>query len=229
MLKLLPVVLFLLAIAGGLIYFRYFKASNIENPTTSPVAELENSPASAAQELPSALPTPPPSLLPSPSAIPDNNTASLDTRLKVAEAAVAELKARVSSLEKASPTTTASTPKSPLYIPLGSGGVNSDSNWSSIATFEITLDPGDYAGYSDMQLEVNFRLPSLVGTGYARLYNFTDSSVTSAELSTTSGTYVWASTAGFKLASGKKVYKLQTKSSAGKDVEVQSARIKVNF
>lgn len=238
MIKLLPVALIIVIVSSGFIYFRFFSTNqNPDNLTSSTVTESEGpvevpktSPGATTEDRVKILEDAVVEIVKKINDLTDPKTEDSSTnRLNSIEASITDLKTRISALESPAASTQTQASNPPLYIPLGSGGVNSDSNWSSIPTFEITLDPQDYAGYSNMQLEINFRLPSLVGTGYARLYNATDSTATSSELSTTSGTYVWATTASFKLASGKKTYKLQTKSSASKDVEIQSARIKVNF
>ena len=231
MLKLLPVVLVLFILAGGVIYFRFAASSKITSPASDKTAESAGTPTEVPKTLPGAslededkvnnlqeVNTPAPS---------SNNT---DSRLKQAEGAITELKARVSSLEKATPVPVQSSKSSTIYIPLGSGGgpwANGD--WYSLNEYEISLDPGNYPGYTGMILEVTFRLAESAGTGSVRLYNTSDSSVTSSQLDATSSSFSVQSSSSFKLASGAKTYKLQIKSSQGKDLFIQSARIKVNF
>lgn len=155
---------------------------------------------------------------------------SLDLRLTNAESAVTELKARVSALEKATPVSAASTSKSPLYIPLGAGGGPwTDQDYNTLNEYQASINSDSYSGYSGMQLEVNFRLTESAGTGYVRLYNVTDGSSISSEVSTTATTFGLQTSGTFKLPSGQKTYTIQVKSSQGKNLFVQSARIKVNF
>lgn len=157
------------------------------------------------------------------------NTSSLDNKMKGLETAVTELKARVSVLEKGSTTTTQSQLKSAtVYIPLGSGGGGGDKDWVSNSSYGATIDPSEYPGYSTMQLEVNFRLTQKSGTAYARLYNVTDQTA-KEQVSTTSDGFSWQTSYGFTLPAGKKTYTLQMKSTEGVEVQLQSARIKVNF
>ena len=162
-----------------------------------------------------------------------DSSSSVDTKLNSLDAAVTELKVRVSSVEKSSPAaaaTTTSTSQSTIYIPLGSGGgpwANTD--WYSAPEYEISLDPANYPGYTGMVLEVTFRLVEAAGTGSVRLYNVTDGSTTSSELSTTLSAFSLKSSSSFKLATGAKTYKLQVKSTSNKDLFIQSARIKVSF
>lgn len=238
MLKFLLIGVVLLAVTGGVIYFRFAAAPKvspvsqeagespskaeapIEVPKTLPGASLEDKVASLEETVSSIV-----KKINTSSTVSDN-----DSRWKQVEAAVTELKARVSSLEKATPAPAQSTKGATVYIPLGSGGgpwANSD--WYSLNEYEIALDPGNYPGYSGMILEVTFRLAEAAGTGSVRLYNVTDSSVTSSQLDTTSSSFGLQSSSSFKLASGTKTYKLQIKSSQGKDLFIQSARIKVNF
>lgn len=153
---------------------------------------------------------------------------SLDSRIQALEAAVIKINSKVSSLEKATPAQVSSS-QTTVYIPLGSGGYWGNTDWYSLAEYEISLDPSNYPGYKGMQLEVIFRLVEQVGTGYVRLFNTTDNSATSSELSTTSTSFGLKTTSSFNLSSGTKTYKIQIKSSQGKDLYIQSARIKVNF
>lgn len=152
---------------------------------------------------------------------------SLDSRVTGLEAAMQELKIRVSSLEKATPAPVSG--KSTLYIPLGAGGSWSDIDWNSLAEYEISLNPDNYPGYTGMNLEANFRLAESAGTGSVRLYNATDKSTVSSELNTTSTAFALQTSSSFKLPTGTKTYRLQVKSSQRKELFIQSARIKVTF
>lgn len=148
------------------------------------------------------------------------------------EGAVTELKARVSALENAATPAPASSTSSkyPLYIPLGStGGPWGNQDWNTINEYEASIDSSSYAGYSSMQLEVNFRLVEAAGTGSVRLFNTTDNTAISSQVDTTSTTFGLKISSTFTLPSGAKTYKIQVKSSQGKDLYLQSARIKVNF
>lgn len=156
---------------------------------------------------------------------------SADAKISALEASNTELKARVSILEKATPVPAATTTsKSTVYIPLGSGGGPwNNQDWYSTPEYQISLDPGNYPGYSAMYLEVTFRMTESAGTGSVRLYNTTDSSAISGQVDTTSSSFGTSTSSSFKLSSGTKSYSLQIKSSEGKDLYVQTARIKVNF
>lgn len=157
-------------------------------------------------------------------------TGNPDTRITNAESSITELKARVSSLEKATPAPVVSTGQSAVYIPLGSGGgpwANQD--WYTTGEYEVSLDPGNYPNYTGMYLEVSFRLAEAVGTASVRLYNASDGSATSSQLDTTSTSFSLKTSSSFKLPAGAKTYKLQVKSSEGKNLFIQNARIRVNF
>jgi len=159
-------------------------------------------------------------------------SSNADVRLNALEAAVTELKVRVSALEKpaaASTTTAGSSGKSTIYIPLGSGGQVSDTNWVTLSTFQVSLDPSQYPGYKNMQLEVTMRLNQPGGTLSARLYNLTDGSARSSEAATTSTSEQLVASSGFSLSSGTKTYVLQAKVSDGSQGFLDYARIRVNF
>lgn len=242
MIRLLPFLLIPILLIAGLGYFRYSASRNnltnpqaadsqaessavpVEVPKTLPGASLEDRVKSLEDTITKLVPQVN-GLKPSGSSAPGN----LDSRLKDAESAVTELKARVSSLEKATPVPAVVSGKSTVYIPLGSGGSWGAVDWISLNEYEISLNPDNYPGYTGMNLEVTFRMAESAGTGSVRLYNDTDSGAASSQLDTTSTTYGLQSSSSFKLASGTKTYKLQVKSTQGKDLFIQSARIKVNF
>lgn len=170
----------------------------------------------------------------------ENSVVSMRANLVVGTSASPKLpdyEGRITSLEKevsklknqkiSYPATVVN--KSPLYIPLGSGGTAGDKGWYSVPGYEILADPGDYQGYSGMQLEVNFRMTEIAGVGMARLYNQTDNSAVSGEISIASDNFSLQVTPSFKLPGGRKTYRLQIKSTYGANLEIQSARIKVSF
>lgn len=158
------------------------------------------------------------------------SNSSLDSRLKTVETAVTDLKLRVSSLEKASPAPAASSSKYPLYIPLGSdGGPWGDQSWNTLTEYQASINGDNYSGYTSMQLEANFRLAEALGTGSVRLYNVTDGVYVTSQIDTTSTSFGLKTSSGFKLPSGQKTYTLQVQSTEGKNLFIQTARIKVNF
>lgn len=224
MIRLLPFILIIVVILGGLGYWRFIASKPLATASTSET--VGDTPIEVPKTLPEA--SAQISITPSPSSKPSSTP---DPRLNSLDAQVTELKARVSALEQATPApVSASSTSSTMYIPLGSGGGPwTDTDWNSLTEYEISLDPSNYPSYTGMVLEVTFRLTEAAGTGYVRLYNVTDSSATSSELSTSSSAYSLKTSSSFKLASGVKTYKLQVKSSQNKDLYIQSARIKVSF
>lgn len=241
MIRLLPFILIPVLIVGGLGYWRY--TSTKQSLTTPILSQAEQGPLEVPKTLPNAsledkvksledvvtkLVTQINSLKSSGNSSP---TTSSDAKLSSLEAAITELKARVSSLEKATPAPApaAVSQKAPLYIPLGSGGQTQDTNWASLNTFQISLDPASYSGYTSMQVEVNMRLNQPGGQVYARLYNSSNSSSVSSEVSSTSTTSSVVTSSTFTLPSGSKNYVLQAKSKDGSLIFIDYARIKVNF
>lgn len=230
MIKLLPIIVVII-LALGFGYFRFFSAksevSSVKNEVKTPVEVPKSLPNASLEErvkvLEDALVTLTKKInsssAPAPSAAPDLNQL---------EAAVTEVKARVAALEKATPapgTTTSS--KATVYIPLGSGGqISSGSDWVNLGSFQATVDPASYPGYTSMQLEVNMRLNQPGGTLYARLYS--GGAVDSSQVSTTTTSSTLTTSSNFTL-SGSKTYTLQAKSSDGSQAFIDNARIKVNF
>lgn len=153
-----------------------------------------------------------------------------DSKIKSLEDSVANLQKEVETLKGSQSTTTTTSSKAVVYIPLGSAGSSTDQNWSTLEGYQVSLDPADYPGYKSMQLEVNAKLAQSVGTGYVRLYNVTSgSAVSSSDASTTASVYTLATSGSFTISSGRKTYQLQLKTSDGFELYLQSARIKVNF
>ena len=238
MIRFLPFILIPLLVLGGLGYWRY--ASNKPNLETPQVQQEDQSPVEVPKTLPGAsvedrvksLEDTMGKLVPQVnnlkvSASPNSTSTSLDSRLGILEASMVELKARVSALEKATPAPV-TTGKATMYIPLGAGGSWFNVEWQSLSEYEISLNPDNYPGYTGMYLEANFRLIDPTGTGSVRLYNVTDSSAVSGQLDTTSANFALQTTGSFKLPTGTKTYRLQTKSTQ-RDLAIQSARIKVSF
>jgi hypothetical protein len=237
--RLLPFILIPVLILSGLGYWRYSVSKQkqvtpeitetnepVEAPKTLPGASLEDR-VKALEDLITKLAT---QLNALKNQTPQTtNTSVLDSRVVDLEASNTELKVRVSALEKGAPGEVSSSQPT-IYIPMGAtAGPIRYNEWTLLGEYETSIDPGNYPGYTGMSLEVNFRMVDPNDVGYIRLYNVTDSSVVSSELSTSSTSFGSKSTSSFKLASGQKTYKLQVKSTGAKDFYIQSARIKVNF
>lgn len=240
MIKLLPFILIPLLILGGLGYWRY--VSTKTSLTTPQVSQQDQTPIEVPKTLPNAsvedrvksLEDTLGKLVPQVNGLKSGSSGvstSLDSRVANVEAAVTELKARVSALEKATPAPASAGSKYPLYIPVGgTGGPWGDQDWLTLTEYQVNINPDNYTGYTSMQLEANFRITETGGTGYVRLYNVTGgSSVSLSDVSTTSATFGTQTSSIFKLPGGQKTYTIQVKSTGGKSLFVQSARIKVNF
>lgn len=228
MVRLLPFILIPVIIVAGLGYWRYLagkqsliapqtiqqEAPPVEVPKTLPAVSTAE-PVSQVNNLKS----------PSPQA---SISSSSDSKIKDLESTVVDLKARIAVLEK--PTVSSSVAKAPLYIPLGaSGGPWLYADWTSLNEYQVSINPDNYADYSSMQMEVNFRIIGSPGKGYVRLYNLTDNSSVASEISTINSSFSILNSATFKLTGGQKLYTIQAKSTESKDLYIQSARIKVNF
>lgn len=151
-------------------------------------------------------------------------------RIQSLESTVANLQVQINVLKGGSTSTTTST-KSPVYIPLGWSGSSQATDWTSITTQTIVIDPADYAGYTSMQFEANIQIYQGNGMAYARVYDKEDGlAATNSQVSTTSQDYMWVTSATFQLPStSKKTYLLQLKSTSSYAANIQNARIKVNF
>lgn len=235
--RILPIIFLIILVIGGLAYWRFFAIKSSSPSLTTPQTDIE--PVEVPKTLPNAtidervelLEKGLTEVIKKVNTISTKADSSLDARVNALEASVTDLKVQVSSLTStsAAPTAASTSQKAPLYIPLGSGGQTTDTNWTNLNTIQITLDPASYAGYSSMQLEVNMRLNQPGGQVYARLYNNSSGSATSPEISSTSTTSTVVTSGTFSLPSGAKNYILQAKSKDGSLVFLDYARIKVNF
>lgn len=164
------------------------------------------------------------------SASPTSSLFQIEARLKNVENQLSSLP-KTSVPSSAQTTTQTTTSKSPLYIPIGSTGTTGNRDYIAIDGFEVVVNPDDYSGYKSMQLEVSMKFTGeAAGTGYGRLYNQTSSSdISSTEVSTTANTYKLLTSGTFTLSSGTQTIKLQGKTTEGYEITFQNARIKVNF
>lgn len=130
------------------------------------------------------------------------------------------------------PVTTTSTSTGPKvsYVPIGyTGSGTYSSDFGTVSGYETAIDPGNYPGYKKMVLEANFRIFQN-GTAEVRLFNKTDGvAILNSNLSTASQSYTTLSSGGFTLAGGSKTYTIQVKSSTGYSVDLQWARLRVDF
>ncbi len=232
---LIAMVVFCALVVGGMIYYRYRAISNLNLPPlpnvvnqlslTNPTVEgrlttVEDALAVLINKVNTGSST----TVASSATV----TTGVEGRIQSLENTVANLQVQINQLK--SGTTEVTTEKSPLYIPLGTGGVVNSRDWITLDGYQVTIDSSDYPGYSGAYLEINMRLNEPKATkAFARLYNSTDGSVTSGEVSTTATIYSLASTSSFQLASGKKTYKLQIKSTDTGEIFIQDARIKITF
>lgn len=236
MLRLLPFILIPVLLIAGLGYWRYTAIKQSITPTPT---QVDVQPIEVPKTLPNAsvddriqnLENTISKLVTQINALKTQPAPSSNTQLNNIEASVTDLKIRVSALEKATPAPSQTTSQQAVvYIPLGSGGGPwGNQDWYTTLEYQITLDPANYPGYTGMYLEVTFKLSEQAGTGSVRLYNKTDSTATSSQVDTTVSAHTLFTTSSFKLASGSKTYALQVKSTQGKDLFIQNARIRVNF
>ncbi len=241
MTRFLPYLLIFVFIAGfaGLGYWRLnaSKSNSLTTPSTAVTTSSSNGPIEVPKALPEAsledrvksLEDLVSKLVTQVNALKPQSSSSTDPKTAVLEASLTELTVRVAVLEKAGSTTTL-TGKYPLYIPMGGAGGPWDNNdWVTQDDFVASVNPDNYPGYKNMQLEAVGRLIESAGTGSVRLYNSTDSSVITSQTDVISSTSTLKTSPTFTLPAGSKTYKIQTKVSGGKHLLVQSVRIKVNF
>lgn len=244
MLKFLPVGIVVILMVGVLVYLRFFSMQPSTKQNNSTIATVNTSTAPAANSSASSLEDRVKVLEELITVLArrtnesssGNDTIPNQTTPTNHEARIIILEQQVDNLQKGlneQPVTGEVTPSAknaPLYIPLGWNASSGAFDWTSVSSQDITIDPADYPGYKNMQLEISLRVFQGNGKAYARLYNNDDNvALLTSEVSTTSQNYNWVISSGFTLSSGKKTYSLQLKSLTGYDAGVQSARIRVNY
>lgn len=214
MAKLALVIIVIVFLAGVTFYLVYNK--------TKPAALTQ-----ALQEVPKDLPfsaysgdaTPSaaPKSLDSPVTNPGDDKikiALLENKVKILESSIANLSSRITSLESAPKTTqtSSSSQKTPVYIPINSGGSIDSTTYSNLTSGTITLNSTDYPGYTNMYLIVNLAVSVGQGKAYARLVNTSNSlAILVSEVSTSSYSTVSLTSPAFQLPSGSNTYTVQLK------------------
>lgn len=230
--KLLPIILIVILIFAGFIYYGFFKKGGASLTPTVSLSGFESGiMVGTSSNNDKVTPSPQPTA--SPETPVNTSPDTLDSRVTNIEKSLLDLQAKIAKLELSTTTQVpaqSTSNKYPLYIPLGAGGEVGDRGFYSVSNYQVTIDTADYSGYKNMQLEVNLRLVQSVGEAKARLFNSTDNSaIASSDVSTTSDKATLVTSGNFTLPSGKKTYVLQVQSTQGYTVQVQNARIKVNF
>lgn len=125
------------------------------------------------------------------------------------------------------PTLTTTSTVKEYYIPLGSSKLAA-SNWTDVPGVEAYIAPSNFGGIKEMYFEVSLKVPSGVGTAYARLRNVTDNvSLFESEVLREGGNPGLVSSGRVPVPANTKLYRAQVKSSLGAEVELVSARIKL--
>lgn len=218
MLKIILLVLLLVGLSAGT-FFLVFMRSNtkpvLEAPKTSQVVpEFSSQESSPSSELLSELSKPIPQNA-------DTNTkiSLLENKIKALEQSNTQLSTRVSTLENnnsATPltntTTSSSTSKSPVFIPINSGGSIDSTSYTNLTSGNVTINPADYPGYTNMYLITNLSVSVGQGKAFARLVNTSSTlAILQSEVSTTSFSTVSLTSSPFQLPSGSNTYTVQLK------------------
>lgn len=237
MIRFLPIGLVVIAILGGLLYWR-FTAADKKLVDTLPEAQISGE--GLLQDRVGQLEVAVVDLIKQGRDLKSggSSSATWSSEIKALQTSVTDLQTQVKALKNSQTTTSTaatnassqvSTSKAPVYIPLGWTGSSKATDWTTISGQEIAFDPAEYVGYTSIQFEINMRIFQN-GKAFARLLNKDDgTAVLSSEVSTTATDYTWLVSSGFQLPGSKKTYRLQVKSLTGYSTDVQNARLKVFF
>ena len=231
--RFLPVGIALLtALILAALTFRFFTASSQQLGSTG-------STTSATPPATSSLTAPPEVPTATPTSDLSTQVTTLADKVNKNDSTVNDLKGRVVVLESkqtssaqpnaaTSVTSSTSTTKSAVYIPLAASGSSSVGDCTNISGTTVTIAPSDYPGYTSMQFQANIQIFQQ-GTAYARVGSSDGTAILGSEISTNSTSYTSISSGKFTL-SEKKSYLLQLKSLVtGYAASIQNAQIKVNF
>lgn len=234
MIKFLPIVIIILAILGGFLYWRFSTKDALIESTS----QIQITGDGLLEDRVATLERAVIDLIKSGREI-SSSSASLETdTITQLQNTVTSLQSQIDTLKQSgtaltsqtstSQTTTTAT-QAPLFIPLGWIGSSKTTDWAAVTGQEISIDPADYPGYKNIYFEVSLRIFQN-GKAYARLQNKDDgTAILSSEVSTTSTDYTWLTSSSFQLPGAKKTYRLQLKSLTGYSADVQNARIKIVF
>lgn len=147
--------------------------------------------------------------------------------LSVLNSEVAKLQSAQVVANNVKGTTTHSCPKK-FYVPLASAKMKSFNAWGDTGA-EIYIDTADYPG-GTFSWEASLRIPTGNGRIYARLINVNEN----VEIW---GSEIWSEGHNFKLVSsspltlwqGKKLYRVQFKTSMDYEAVMEGARIVVTY
>lgn len=114
-----------------------------------------------------------------------------------------------------------------FYIPLGSGSTSSTA-WEEIKNAEAYFNPQNYGEIKSITFEALMHIPTANGRVYARLYNVNDKvGLVETEIWAEGSAGVRIESPPFHLPSGRKLYRVQLKSTLGYEAILDLARLKV--
>lgn len=168
-----------------------------------------------------------------------NQITDLENRVKNLENETTDINTRVTKLEKSpapsasttTSTTTSSATKTPVFIPINSGGSVNSSDWTSVNSGSISINPSDYPGYTSMNLIITLNVYQGNGKAFARVANSSSgNAIIASETSTTNENATQITSGAFTLASGLNPYTIQLKTLTVNYPSIAGfSFIKVNF
>lgn len=167
-----------------------------------------------------------------------NKITDLENRVKNLENIQTDINARVTKLEKSplpspspSTATATSTSKTPVFIPINSGGSVNLSDWTNVSSGSISINPSDFPGYTSMNLIITLNVYQGNGKAFARISNASNGNgIIASETSTTNENATQITSGAFTLPSGSNSYTIQLKTlTVGYSSIAGFSFIKVNF
>lgn len=113
------------------------------------------------------------------------------------------------------------------YVPLGSG-LTTKSTWDNLPATETWIDTSSYGTITDVTFIAGLRNPTKNGEVEVQLYNVTDGHpVWRSHLVMTGNTSQTLTSGPIQLDNGKKLYRVQLKSTLSYDVYLDSAKLRI--
>lgn len=157
----------------------------------------------------------------------ESTASALTTKIEEVEKKIGQTKTSPSSAPSGSTITTGAKVE---YITVGITGASTvKTDWDTTSQ-AINLSGDDFPGYKHMMLEGFLKVKDGNGKAFARLLNSNDGTgILGSELETTNWDLTLVESGQFRIASGKKLFKLQLKSLTGYEASTGLVRIKVVF
>jgi hypothetical protein len=126
--------------------------------------------------------------------------------------------------------TTASPNIKVLFIPIGTTGTTTNTDWTDVSGTDIYFNLTDYPGVKNVRWELSLQTNSANTNVYARLYDVTNKrEVDNSQLTTNLITYEFLRSGDLTIWSGNNLYRVQIKGLNGNTANFLTPKLKIVF